>query len=145
MPYTVTKVEKWTAEIDDRVGGLSAVLERLAAAGVDLTSVIARRQPHLPGKGVVFLGPIKGAKAQQAARAAGLTRATDLFALHLEAPNKPGDCARVTRLLADAGITLRGLTANVCGGKYVLSLGFDTEQTANQAAKLLKSAGKKRK
>lgn len=145
MAYTVTKVEKWTGEIDDRVGGLAAVLDRIAAAGVDLQAVVARRQPHLPGKGIVFLGPIKGAKAQQAATAAGLSRATDLFALHVEAPNKPGDCARVTRLLADAGINLRGLTANVCGGKYVLSLAFDTEDAANQAAKLLKGAGKKRK
>jgi hypothetical protein len=144
MPYTVTKVEMWTAEIEDRVGGLSGKLEAIAEAGVDLEIVVARRNPQQPGKGVVFLGPIKGAKAQQSAQAAGLRRATDLFALRVEATNKPGDCAKVTRQLADAGINLRGLSATVCGAKYVLSLGFDTEDAAAQAARVLGGAGGKR-
>jgi hypothetical protein len=145
MAYSVSKVEMWTAEIEDRVGGLNAKLEALAKAGVDLEVVVARRQPHQPGKGVVLLGPIKGAKAQQAAAAAGLTKATDLFALRVEAPNKAGDCARVTRMLTDAGLNLRGLSATVCGSKYALSLGFDTEDAAAKAASLLAGTGSKRK
>jgi hypothetical protein len=145
MPYSVTKVEVWTGQIEDRAGGLCAKLEAIAEAGTDLQFVVARRQPHVPGTGIVFLGPIKGAKAQRAASAAGLNRATDLFALCVEAPNKPGDCACVTRRLADAGINLRGLTASVCGSKYVLTLGFDTEEAVAQAARVLKGAGGKRK
>ena len=144
MAYTVSKVEMWTAELEDRVGGLGAKLAALADAGVDLEIVVARRQPHLPGKGVAFLGPVKGTKAQQAAAAAGLTRAPDLFALRVEGPNKPGDCHNVTRLLAEAGISLRGLSATVCGSRYVLSLGFDTAADATQAAALLKRAGGKK-
>ncbi len=145
MSYTVTKVEMWTGAIEDRVGGLNAKLEAIAEAGTDLEVVIARRNPQQPGKGVVFLGPIKGTKAQQAASAAGLSRAGDLFALRVEATNKPGDCARLTRMLTDAGINLRGLSATVCGTKYVLSLGFDTEAAADKAAGLLSGAGTKRK
>jgi hypothetical protein len=144
MSYTVSKVEMWSAEIEDRVGGLSDKLEAIADAGADLEIVVARRQPHQPGKGIVFVGPIKGAKAQKAAAAAGLSRASDLFALRVESPNKPGDCARVARMLADAGINLRGLAATVCGGKYVLSLGFDTQDAAAKAARLL-AGGSKRK
>jgi hypothetical protein len=143
--YTVSKVEMWTGEIEDRVGGLSAKLEAVAQGGVDLEVVVARRNPQQPGKGVVFLGPIKGAKAQQSAQTAGLRRATDLFALRVEAANKPGDCAKVTRMLADAGINLRGLSATVCGSKYVLSLGFDTEDAAAQAARVLSDAAGKKK
>jgi hypothetical protein len=60
-------------------------------------------------------------------------------------PTKAGDCARVARKLADAGISLRGLTATVCGSKYVLSLGFDNQDTVAQAAKLLAGGGSKRK
>jgi hypothetical protein len=145
MSYTVSKVEMWTREVEDRVGGLNSILEAIAAAGVDLEVVVARRQPHQPGRGVVFLGPIKGGKAQQAASAAGLSRATDLYALRVEAPNKAGDCAHVTRLLTDAGINLRGLSATVCGSKYALSLGFDSAEDATQAARLLQGAGGKRK
>ncbi len=64
MPYTVSKVEMWSGEIVDRVGGLSAKLGAIADAGVDLEIVVARRQPHQPGKGVVFVGPIKGAESR---------------------------------------------------------------------------------
>ena len=74
MAYTVSKVDIWTGDIDDRKGGLAEKLRSLANAGADLELVIARRQPHLPGKGVVFLGPVKGAKASAAASAAQLTR-----------------------------------------------------------------------
>jgi hypothetical protein len=138
MPYIVSKVEMWTGQIEDRVGGLSTKLAALADAGVDLEIVVARRQGHQPGTGVAFLGPVKGTKAQKAAAAAGLTRAPDLFALRVEGTNKPGDCRQVTRLLADADISLRGLTATVCGSRYVLALAFDSEADAMKAAGLLK-------
>src|SRR5205823_14760928 len=68
-----------------------------------------------------------------------LSRANDLFALRVEGANKPGDCSRVTRLLADAGINLRGLAANVCGTKYVLSLGFDSEARSEEHTSELQS------
>jgi len=145
MSYTVSKVEMWTGEIADRVGGLNAKLEAVPGSGVALEVVIAPRNPQQPGKEVVFLGPIKGTKAQQAASAAGLSRAGDLFALRVEAANKPGDCARITRMLTDAGINLRGLSATVCGSKYVVSLGFDSEDAASKAAGLLSAGGQKRK
>jgi hypothetical protein len=135
----------WMGEINDRIGGLAAKLEAVADAGADLEIVVARRQPHRPGKGVVFLGPVTGAKAQKAAGAAGLTRAPDLVALRIEGPNKPGDCYRLTRRLADAGINLRGLTATVVGKKYVLALGFDHDADATKAARLLRAAGAKPK
>ncbi len=69
MAYTVSKVDIWTGEIEDQVGGLAGKLESLADAGADLEVVIARRQPDRPGKGVVFLGPVAGAKSKKAAEA----------------------------------------------------------------------------
>ncbi|HEV3258420.1 MAG TPA: ACT domain-containing protein [Gemmataceae bacterium] len=145
MAYTVNLVDMWSGEIADRAGGLAAKLEPLAGAGADLEVVVARRQAHKPGKGVVYLGPVVGAKARKAAQAAGLTRASDLVALRVEGPNKPGESHRLTRLLADAGINLRGLAATVIGNKFVASLGFDTDADAGKAARLLRSAGGKRK
>src|SRR5262245_57252442 len=142
MPYTISKVEVWTREIDDRAGSLAATLEPLANAGVDLHFLIARRRTLVPGKGVVFLGGITGAKGAKAAAAAGLNKAADITGLRVEGPNKAGDCHRVARLLADAGISLRGLSASVIGRKYVLILAFDSAEDAATAAKLLRSAGK---
>jgi hypothetical protein len=109
-----------------------------------MRSFIARRQVHLPGKAVVFLGGVSGAKGTTAASAAGLAKASDVFGLRIEGPNKPGDCHRVTSRLAQAGISLRGLSASVIGNKYVLILGFDSAADASKAARLLCADGGKR-
>jgi hypothetical protein len=145
MAFTANKVEMWTGEIDDRVGGLAAALQPLAEAGVDLEVVVARRQPGMPGKGVLFLGPIKGAKGEQAAAKAGLRKATDLVGLRVDGPNKPGECQRLARQLADAGINLRGLSATVIGNKFTIALGFDSDADATKAAQVLKGSGSKAK
>jgi hypothetical protein len=144
MAYTVSKVDMWTGEIRDRVGGLAEKLEALAEAGADLEVVVARRQPQQPGLGVVFLGPIKGSKAQKAAQAAGLNKATDLVALRVEAPNKPGEGHRMAQMLADAGLNLRGLSATLLGSKFVAALAFDNAADADRAARILKAGGGKR-
>lgn len=145
MSYKVSKLDIWTGEIDDQVGGLAARLGPIADAGVDLQFVLARRQPHLDRKGVVFLGPITGAKGTRAAAGAGLAKATDIAALRVEGANKPGDCARAARIIANAGINLRGLSASVLGRNYTMIIAFDSVDDAAKAAKLLRAGPKKRK
>ena len=44
MKLQVTKEDVWAASIKDRPGGLNEKLEALAAVGVNLEFVIARRQ-----------------------------------------------------------------------------------------------------
>jgi hypothetical protein len=83
----------------------------LADAGVDLEFLIARRRTLVPGKGVVFLGGISGAKQAKAATVAGLTKAMDITGPRVEGAN----CYRLSRILADAGINLRGVSASVIG------------------------------
>ena len=141
MPYQVTKLDVWTGEIDDRVGGLAARLQPLAEAGIDLQFLIARRQPHLPGKGVVFLSGISGEKATKVAKAAGLAKSSEVVALGVEGPNKPGACYELARQLADAGINLRGVSAGVTGKNFLLFLAFDSAADADNAARLVGAAG----
>jgi hypothetical protein len=138
MAYEVSKVDVWTRELDDKSGNLAAALKPLADAGVDLVFVIARRRTLVPGKGIVFLGGIKGDKAEKAAAAAGLKRATDMVALRVEGANTPGDCFKVTSQLAQAGLNLRGLSASVIGNRYVQVIAFDNAADADKAANLLK-------
>ena len=144
MPQAVKKLAVWTGEIDDRVGGLASKLEPLARAGVDLQFLVARRQPHLPGRGVVFLSGISGAKGSKAAAAAGLTKAGDVVALRVEGPNKAGAASQIMRRLADAGINLRGVSAGVMGKKFQLFLAFDNAADADKAARSLRAAGGKK-
>ena len=94
------------------------------------------------GKGCRFPGRHHDRQGRKAAAAAGFEKATDITGLRVEGPNKPGDAHRVARILGDAGITLRGLSASVIGKKYVLILGFDSAADADKATRLLRSAGK---
>jgi len=144
MPYEVTKMDVWTAEIEDRPGGLAEVLAPLAEAGVDLSFVLARRQPHIPGKGIVFISGVKGAKANRAATAAGFAKATDLAGIRVEGPNKAGVGHTICQALSEAGISLRGLAAGTIGNKCVFYLAFDSAADANKASRIIKSIGAKR-
>jgi hypothetical protein len=145
MSYTVNTVDVWMGEIEDRVGGLAAKLGPLADTGADLQMVIARRQPHQRGKGVLFVGPVTGARARRAATAAGLAESADMAALRVEGPNRPGEGSRLTRLLADAGLNLRGISAAVLGNKFVALLAFDSAADAGKAARLLRAGAARRK
>jgi hypothetical protein len=139
MAYEVQKLDVWVVEIEDRPGALDEKLAALADAKVDLNFLVARRQPQSPGRGIAFLGGIKGAKAAKAATGAGLMKATDIFALRVEGRNKPGACHEITARLAQHGINLRGLSANTIGNKFAAILAFDSEDDAKKATRAIKS------
>jgi hypothetical protein len=138
MPVKVTKVEVWAGEMVDQPGGLARVLGAVGAAGADLECVIARRQPDKPGSGVVFVTPIKGRKAQDAAKAAGLMKAGNIATLRVDGADKPGLGGRITQAIADAGVNMRGVSAAVVGNKFVAYIGFDSADDANKAARALR-------
>ncbi|MCX5675012.1 MAG: ACT domain-containing protein [Planctomycetota bacterium] len=138
MALKVSRVDTWAATIEDRPGGLARKLEALAAGGANLEMVIARRTHDKPGMGVVFVAPIKGARATRAAVAAGFAKAASLHSLRAEGPDRPGLGAAITRALAEAGINLRGLTAAAIGRKCVVYLAIDTAEDAARAAGILR-------
>jgi len=138
MARTVSKVDVWAATIEDHPGGVSEKLAPLAKAGANLEFVIARRSPDKPGKGVVFLTPLKGAAQLKAARQAGFRLSKSLQSVRVEGLNKPGVGAELTRKLAGAGINLRGLSAAVIGKKSVVYLAFDKPADATKAMRLLR-------
>ncbi len=111
MKYSVEKVDFWSGEIRDEVGGLAAGLRPLVDAGSNFVFVIARRQPDKPGSGHVFLGGISGAKQSKAAKAAGFERA-DMPGLRIQAPDKAGTVEAIVAQMAAAGINLRGVSAS---------------------------------
>lgn len=140
MALKVTPCEMWIGKVDDRIGGAAAVLEPLAKANLDLEFVLVRRTAEEPGKGVIFVAPISGAKAEGVAKAAGLSPAGNLAGLRVEGDNKPGAGFAVTRTIADAGISFRGLSATVLGKSYVCHLAFDSGSDASRAAEALVSS-----
>src|SRR5262245_48055604 len=99
MALKVTQLDIWSAKIEDRPGGAAAILEPLAKAKVDLQFVLARRTPEDPGKGVIILSPIKGANAEAAAKAAGLSRMSNVVGLSIEGDDAPGLGHRIMKAI----------------------------------------------
>ncbi|MBN1854934.1 MAG: ACT domain-containing protein [Pirellulales bacterium] len=138
MALNVTRVDVWAASIEDRPGGLAEKLAALAEAGAQLEFVISRRAPDKPGTGVVFLTPLKGAAQIGAAKKAGFEKTETLHSLRIDGPDQPGLGAKMTQLLAQAGINLRGLSAAAIGKRCMMYLALDSSADATKAARLLK-------
>ena len=138
MALKVSKVDVWTGTIEDRPGGAAAALHALSEAGANLEMVLARRAPEQPGKGVLFVSPIKTAKAVKAAQAAGLGKPIGIHSLRIEGGDRPGLGAAITRALAGAGISFRGLTAIAIGRKFISYVACDSAEDAARAAAVLK-------
>lgn len=139
MSLKVTKIDVWSGEIRDQPGGLASVLRQLAEAKANLEMVVARRQPEKPGTGIVFVSPVKGRKATEAAALAGLGPAAGIAALQVEGTDRPGLGAKMSGAIADAGINLRGLSAAVVGNRFRAFMAFDGPGDADKAAKALKA------
>jgi hypothetical protein len=145
MGLKVAAVQLWSGRLDDAVGGAAKVLAPLSAAKVDLEFVLVRRTAEEPGRGIAFVAPVKGAKAEAAARAAGLAPAADVAALRVEGDNKAGAGHGLVAAIAAAGVSFRGLSASVFGRKYVCHVAFDRPEDAAKVADALRSAGRKRR
>ncbi len=138
MGLKVGRVEVWTGTIEDRPGGAAATLEALAQAGASLEMVLARRAPEQPGKGVLFVSPVKTGKAVRAAQAAGLGKPIGIHSLRIEGGDKAGLGAAICKALAGASISFRGLTAIALGRKFVSYVACDTEEDAVRAIRVLR-------
>jgi hypothetical protein len=138
MALKASRTDMWTCPLEDRAGGTAEKLEALASAGADLEMVFARRAPEQPDKGVLFVSPVKGAKAVRAAQQAGITKAEGIHAVRVEGGDKPGLGAKIARGLGGAGISFRGLTAIAVGSKFISYIALDNEEDAAKAVAVLK-------
>ena len=112
---------------------------RCPPAGANLEFVIARRAPEQPGKGVVFVTPLNGAKQMAAAEAAGFLGPAACTPCGSRAPTSRGLGGKIAGALAEAGINLRGLSAAAIGTKFVCYLALDTAEDAEKATDTLKN------
>jgi hypothetical protein len=110
-------------------------------AGADFNFIIARRSPEDPGSGVVFVTPIRGDREVKAASTLGFSLSRSVDAVRFEADDNPGATARLTELIADAGINIRGLSVAVIGTRFVAYIGFDSTNDADKAIGIFQDAG----
>jgi len=139
MAVKAKRVQIWVGGMKDKAGELAKKLTGLAEAGAQLEFVLARRAPEKPGKGVVFLAPLRGAKQQAAAKKLKIRKSKSVFAVRVEGTDKPGLGARITGALGEAGINMRGMSAAVIGKRFVLHLALDSAKDAAKALRVVKA------
>lgn len=140
MELSVERVDVWAATIDDKPGGLAKVLSVLRDAGVDLQFIVARRTPEASGKGVVFVAPLEGDSAIRAATQVGFSVTPSLHSVRVMGLDQLGIIAQLTGVLADEGISLRGVSAAVLGTQFIAYLALDSLGDAEKAIDILQRA-----
>ena len=144
MAVKVKTITLWRGEVENRPGILAQTLEPLAKAGADLHVVMGYRYPGSETRAAIELYPVSGKTSVAAAHAAGLS-ATPVSALRVEGDNKPGLGYAIAKAIADGGINLNFVVTQVIGRKYSALFGFETEEEARKAAKLIKKTAAKKK
>ena len=137
MAVTIKRVMLWQTEIKNEPGALSAVLEPLAQAGMDLHAVMNRCIPGRRGRATVEILPRSGRRASALARAAGFSQSRT-EALLVEGTNRPGLAYAVANSIAWAGISLRFLSAQSAGENYSALLGFRTPAERRKGESLIR-------
>ena len=137
MALKVSKADVWAVTIDDRPGGAAQKLKALSKAGANLEMVLARRTEQ-PGQGVMFVTPLKGKKAVEAARQAGMGQPGSIHSVRIEGGDKPGLGSKIARTLGDAGVNFRGMSAIAMGRKFVSFIACDSAEDQARAIAALK-------
>jgi hypothetical protein len=143
MAVSVKPITLWRGEVPDRPGALAVALEPLAAAGADLQVVMGYRIPGDKSRAVLELWPITGRKLSEAAEGVALAP-SHTPTLLVVGDNRAGLGHAIARAIADAGISMAFLVAQVAGRKYQAVLGFDSEADLKQAAALIRKATKRK-
>ena len=144
MALTVKKVTLWRTEVQNKPGALSGVLAPLAEAGRDLQVVMGYHYHGAPESAIIEVCPISGKKSTAAAAKAGLA-ASAIPTLLIQGDNKPGLGHAIAQAIAEAGINVTFLVAQVINKRFSAVMGFEDEAASERATRLIKQALKKRK
>jgi hypothetical protein len=139
MAVKAKKIALWRKEVDNRSGMLANALAPLAGAGTDIQVVLAYRYPGHESKAAIELYPVTGKKSATAAKEAGFS-ASDIPALLVEGDNRAGLGYATSQAIANAGISLDFLVAQVIGRKFSAVFGFESDADAAKCAAIIRKA-----
>jgi hypothetical protein len=139
VAVSIRKITLWRTEVEHRPGALAELLEPLAAAGADLQIVMGYRIPGQKARAIIEVAPVGNRKIAHAAESGGLAPGGAPTLLVL-GDNRPGLANRIARALADSGVNIAFLVAQVVGRRYSAVFGFETEADLDKATDRLRSA-----
>jgi len=144
MATAVKKIVLWRKEVENRAGVLANALAPLANASTDIHLVMAYRFPGEQSKAAIELYPVTGKKSAAAAEEAGFS-ASAIPALLVEGDNRAGIGYATAQAIADAGINMDFVVAQVIGRKYSAVFGFESEADATKCAAIIRKAAAAKK
>jgi hypothetical protein len=136
MAITVQKTVLWRKELKNQPGTLASALEPLAQSETDLKLVMLYRFPGTD-EGAIEVHPISGRKAIGIARSTGLAPSS-IPVLLVEGDNRTGLGYALAKAVADSGINVSFLMAQVVGRRYAAVFGFENDTDATKTATLIK-------
>ena len=139
MAVTVKKIVLWRRETENKAGILANALAPLAHAGTDIHVVMGYRYPGEGSKAAIELYPVAGRKSVTAAKEAGFS-ASAIPALLIQGDNRAGLGYETAQAIADAGINVDFLVAQVVGRKYSAVFGFESDTDATKCAAIIRKA-----
>ncbi len=142
MAVSIKKVTLWRTEVENKAGALSSVLAPLAEVGADLQVVMGYRYHDEANKAAIELCTVSGKKPAMAASRAGLAAST-IPTLLIQGENRPGLGHALAQALAEAGINVMFLVAQVIDTRFSAVMGFEDEPASQQATTIIKKAIKK--
>jgi len=137
MALQIKPVTLWRIEVPNEPGVLARTLEPLAKANANLQVVMSYRFPGDRTRGAIEVAPVTGARSSKAAQAAGLSE-SGIPALRIDGDNRAGLGHAIASALAEAGINIDFVVAQVSGNRHSTILGFDNEESLRRAAPILK-------
>jgi len=139
MGVRVKQITLWRSEVTNRPGALAGMLGPIAEAGGNLKVVMGYRIPGAENRAAVEVYPVSGRRVTAAARSAGLSD-SGIPALLVDGDDRAGLGAAIARGVADAGINMIFLMAQVVGRRYSAIIGFESAAEAKKAASVIKKA-----
>jgi hypothetical protein len=144
MAIAIRKITLWRTEVENRPGTLAQIVRPLADSDISLHVLMGYRIPAQENRAVIELFPISGKKANAAARDAGL-EPSSIPTLFVTGDDRPGLGSATAEEIANAGINMSFMVAQVLGRKFTAVYGFETEDDARKATTLIKRAARPRK
>src|SRR3954454_25193092 len=141
MSFKMQRVHVFHAEVDDKPGGISGKLKKLAEAGAHLEYVYSQRSMSKEGFGDLYVAPLHGSNELSAAKMSGMHEVSEPIVMRVEGDDRAGLSGRLTQAWEMAGINLHGMVMAAVGGKFIGYVTFDTVSDANKAAAILAELG----
>ncbi len=124
MLFNLSRIDVWTASVEDQPGAMGRKLQGLVKAGANLELITTRSEPKRPGGFSIEVAPLRTAAEQKAAMESGFELVRDVFTLRLEGPDQPGLGYLVARAVGSAGVSMQGLSAATLGSRCIMYLTF---------------------